>query len=63
MQFNVSPEKYGEILKTEKSHKRFLTKMKECGFCLDEDKIKKQAMKDILSNKKMQKALKEIGDD
>lgn len=63
MQFNVSPEKYGEILKTAKSHKRFLTKMKECGFCLDEDKIKKQAMKYILSNKKMQKALKEIGDD
>lgn len=63
MQFNVSPEKYGEILKTAKSHKRFLTKMKECGFCLDEDKIKKQAMKDILSNKKMQKALKEIDDD
>lgn len=63
MKFNVSPEKYGEILKTAKSHKRFLTKMKEFGFCLDEDKIKKQAMKDILSNKKMQKALKEIGDD
>ncbi|CAI2679289.1 hypothetical protein AKUH3B103M_PHAGE100320 (plasmid) [Apilactobacillus kunkeei] len=63
MKFNVSPDEYGEILKTEKSHKRFLTKMKELGFCLDEDKIKKQAMKDILSNKKMQKALKEIGDD
>lgn len=63
MKFNVSPDEYGEILKTEKSHKRFLAKMKECGFCLDEDKIKKRAMKDILSNKKMQKALKEIGDD
>lgn len=63
MKFNVSPDEYGEILKTEKSHKRFLAKMKELGFCLDEDKIKKQAMKDILSNKKMQEALKKIGDD
>lgn len=40
MKFNVSPNEYGEILKTEKSHRRFLAKMKEFGFCLDEDKIK-----------------------
>lgn len=63
MKFNVNPDEYGQILKTEKSHKRFLTKMKECGFCLNENKIKKQAMKDILSNKKMLDVLKMIGDD
>lgn len=63
MKFNVSPDEYGQILKTEKSHKRFLTKMKECGFWLNESKIKKQAMKDILSNKKMLEVLKMIGDD
>ena len=63
MKFNVNPDEYGEIIKTKKSHKRFLAKMKECGFCLNENKIKKQAMKDILSNKKMLDVLKMIGDD
>lgn len=63
MKFNVNSDEYGEIIKTEKSHKRFLTKMKECRFCLNEEKIKKQAMKQILSNKKMQEVLNKIGDD
>lgn len=63
MKFNVNPDEYGAILKTEKSHKRFLTKMKECGFCLNEGKIKKQAIKDILSNKKILYILKIIGDE
>ncbi|CAI2617103.1 hypothetical protein AKUH4B111J_09210 [Apilactobacillus kunkeei] len=63
MKFNVTPDEYGKILQTEKSHKRFLAKMEECGFYLNEYKIKKVAMKDILSNKKILQVLKMIGDD
>lgn len=63
MKFNVSAEEYGEILKTDKSHRRFLAKMKENGFSLDEKKVKKRAMKSLLSNKEIQEVLKKIGDD
>lgn len=63
MKFNVSAEEYGEILKTDKSHKRFLEKMKENGFSLNENKIKKRAIKSLLSNKEIQEVLKKIGDD
>lgn len=63
MKFNVSVEEYGEILKTDKSHRRFLAKMKENGFSLDEKKVKKRAMKSLLSNKEIQEVLKKIGDD
>lgn len=63
MKFNVSAEEYGEILKADKSHRRFLAKMKENGFSLDEKKVKKRAMKSLLSNKEIQEVLKKIGDD
>ena len=63
MKFNVSAEEYREILKTDKSHRRFLAKMKENGFNLDEKKVKKRAMKSLLSNKEIQEVLKKIGDD
>lgn len=32
MKFNVTPEEYAKILKTDKSHERFISKLKELGF-------------------------------
>lgn len=63
MKFNITPEEYQQIVATKRSHQRFINKMSELGFDVNENDIKEQAIKELLSDKEIQKALKKIGDD
>lgn len=66
MKLNFTVEEWKEYLESGESDEMFFGTLKDLGLDVEKDfkqDLKRKAMKDILSNKKMQKALKEIGDD
>lgn len=66
MKLNFTVEEWKEYLENGESDEMFFGTLKDLGLDIEKDfkqDIKRKAMKDILSNKKMQEALKKIDDD
>ena len=66
MKLNFTVEEWKEYLENGESDEMFFGTLKDLGLDIEKDfkqDIKRKTMKDILSNKKMQEALKKIDDD
>lgn len=66
MKLNFTVEEWKEYLENGESDEMLFGTLKDLGLDIEKDfkqDIKRKAMKDILSNKKMQEALKKIEDD